>query len=211
MPQPFVAIKNPDTVGRYVVILDLEPEDSLAGRELTVDFTQVPNEPPRLHSRSSIFPDGQPHRDGYDFIIVNPRTLDYVQVNILAVESYESGQTHSSFSYRVICNNRVHRFPRQHRCPEVANAACAAAGCDILGCKVGSETYRTDRPIDDELELLFDLTSELEERLDEARIAFELEIRTRFPGQALFVRDGYTGSKIFKVDVMPLRRDPAGC
>ena len=51
----------------------------------------------------------------------------------------------------------------------------------------------------------------MEQRLDEARISFELEIRKRYPGQALFVRDGYTGSRVFRVDAMLILRDPEAC
>ena len=208
MPQPFVAIKNPYVITRNVVNLDVGPDANLAGRELVVDFVHIPNEPSGLHSGSSIFPGGQPHRGGYDFIIVNPRILDYVEVNILTVESYEPGETHSSFSYRVRCRGRVRKFPRQHQCPDVANTACAASACDVLGCRVGPSASRPATPIDDDVQMLFELESELEQRLDEARIDFELEIRRRYPGQALFVRDGYTGTRVFRVDPMLILRDP---
>ena len=211
MPQPFVVIKNPLVVIRNVVNLDAEPDANLAGLKLVVDFVRIPNEPPRLHSGSSIFPGGQPHRRGYDFIIVNPRTLDYVEVNVLTVESYEPGETHSSFSYRVRCSSQVGKYPRQHQCPDVVNAACAASGCDALGCRVGPEADRSRKPTDDDLKFLYDLERELEQRLDEARIGFELEIRKRYPGQALFVREGYTGSRVYRVDEMPLISDPTGC
>ena len=211
MPQPFVVIKNPHVVIRNVVNLDVEPDANLAGLELVVDFVRIPNEPPHLHSGSSIFPGGKPHRRGYDFIIVNPRTLDYVEVNILTVESYEPGETHSSFSYAVCCSGQVRKFPRPHRCPDVANAACAASGCDVLGCRVGPEAYRPAALTDDDLKFLYGLESELEQRLDEARIGFELEIRNRYPGQALFVREGYTGSRVYRVDEMPLITDSTGC
>ncbi|MCY4417883.1 MAG: hypothetical protein OXE87_16475 [Chloroflexi bacterium] len=211
MPQPFVVIKNPHVVIRNVVHLDVEPTSNLAGRELTVDFVRIPHEPSRIHSGSSIFPGGKPHRRGYDFIIINPRTLDYVEVNILTVESFEPGETHSSFSYRVQCSSQVREFPRQHQCPDVANPACAASPCDVLGCRVESEAYHSGALTDDGLQFLSELEDELEQRLDEARIGFELEIRKRYPGQALFVRDGYTGSRVFSVDVMPIRRDPGRC
>ncbi len=211
MPQPFVVIKNPHVVIRNVVNLDVDPEANLAGLELVVDFIRIPNEPPHLHSGSSIFPGGQPHRRGYDFIIINPRTLDYVEVNILTVESYEPGETHSSFSYAVRCSGQVRKFPRQHQCPDVTNAACAASGCDVLGCRVEPEAYRPAALTDDDLKFLYDLESELEQWLDEARIGFELEIRNRYPGQALFVREGYTGSRVYRVDEMPLIADSTGC
>ena len=211
MPNPFVVIKNPHVVIRNVVNLNVDPDATLAGGELVVDFVHIPNEPPGLHSGSSIFPGGQSHRRGYDFIIVNPRTLDYVEVNILAVESYEPGETHSSFSYRVRCSGQVRKFPSQHQCPEVSNPACAASGCDVLGCRVGPGASRSAMPIDDDVQMLFELESELEQRLDEARIGFELEIRKRYPGQALFVRDGYTGSRVFRVDAMLILRDPEAC
>ena len=211
MSQPFVVIKNPHVVIRNVVNLDVEPDANLAGLELVVDFVRIPNEPPHLYSGSSIFPGGQPHRRGYDFIIVNPRTLDYVEVNILTVESHEPGETHSSFSYRVRCGGEVRKFPRQHQCPDVANTACAASECDVLSCRVGPEANRRSAPTDDDLRFLFELDSELEQRLDEARIVFELEIRKRYPGQALFVREGYTGSRVYRVDEMPLIADPMGC
>lgn len=211
MSQPFVVIKNPRVVIRNVVNLDVESDANLAGLELVVDFVGVPNEPPHLHSGSSIFPGGQPHRRGYDFIIVNPRTLDYVEVGILTVESYEPGETHSSFSYRVRCSGQVRRFPRQHQCPDVTNAACVASECDVLGCRVGPEANRPAAPTEDDLKFLYDLESELEQWLDEARIGFELEIRKRYPGQALFVREGYTGSRVYRVDDMPLISNPMGC
>ena len=211
MSQPFVVIKNPHVVIRNVVNLDVEPDADLAGLELVVDFVRIPNEPAHLYSGSSIFPRGQPHRRGYDFIIVNPRTLDYVEVSILTVESYEPGESHSSFSYRVRCGGDVREFPRQHQCPDVANTACAASECDVLGCRVRPEADRSRNLTDDDLRFLFELDSELEQRLDEARIGFELEIRKRYPGQALFVREGYTGSRVYRVDEMPLIADPRGC
>lgn len=211
MSQPFVVIKNPSVVIRNVVNLDVEPDANLAGLELVVDFVRIPNEPPHLHSGSSIFPGGQPHRRGYDFIIVNPRTLDYVEVNILTVESFEPGETHSSFSYEVRCGGQVRKYPRQHRCPAVVNAACSASECDVLGCRAEPEADRSHKPTDDDLKFLYDLESELEQRLDETRIGFELEIRKRYPGQALFVREGYTGSRVYRVDELPLIADPTGC
>ena len=211
MSQPFVAKKRPYTVDRYVVGLDLPPDDNLANRELRVEFVNVPNEPAYLHPSARIFPNTEPNRDGYDFIIVNPRTLDYVEVNILATRSYEPGETRSSFAYTVRSGSEVGRYPRQHQCPDVPNAACVAAACDVLGCKVGPEVDRVARPTDEDLEFLYGLACELHRRLDETRINFEREIRERHPGQALFVRDGYTGSNVYRVDAMPLRRDPTGC
>ena len=211
MSTPFVAIKRPYTVARYVVNLDLQPDDDLANRELLVEFANVPNEATSLHHSAKIFPTAEPNRDGYDFIIVNPRTLDYVQVDILATASYEPRETHSSFAYTVRSRSEVGRYPRQHQCPDVPNAACIAADCDVLGCKVGTEVHRVVRPTDEDLEFLYGLASELHRRLDETRIDFEKEIRERHPGQALFVRDGYTGSDVYQVDAMPLRRDPTGC
>lgn len=211
MAQPFVVIKNPYVVSRYVVNLDLEPDANPAGRELIVDFVRIPNERPHLHSRSSVFPDGEPHRNGYDFIIVNPRTLEYVEAEIVAIVSYEAGETHSSFTYAVQCRNRVGRFPRQHQCPDIPNPACAAANCDVLGCKVGTEVDRTDDQTDEDLRFLYELAEELHRRLDETRIDFEAEIRKRYPGQALFVRDGFTGSHVYRVDMIPIMRDTAAC
>ena len=211
MSQPFVVIKNPSVVIRNVVNLNVEPDANLAGLELVVDFVRIPNEPPHLHSGSSIFPGGQPHRRGYDFIIVNPRTLDYVEVNILAIESYEPGETHSSFAYRVRCGDRISRFPPQHQCPEASNMACATADCDILGCKVGADVDLTACPTNDDLKFLYGLASELHRRLDQTRMDFEAEIRKRYPGQALFVRESYTGSRVYRVDEMPLISDPTGC
>ena len=211
MSQPFVAKKHPYTVGRYVVDLDLQPDDDLANRELHVEFVNVPNEAAYLHPRARIFPNAEPSLDGYDFIIVNPRTLDYVEVDILATTLYEPGETRSSFAYTVRSSSEAGRFPRQHQCPDVPNAACVAAACDVLGCKVGPEVDRVARPTDEDLEFLYGLACELHRRLDETRIDFEREIRERHPGQALFVRDGYTGSHVYRVDVMPLRRDPTGC
>ena len=83
--------------------------------------------------------------------------------------------------------------------------------CDALGCRVEPEAYRRAAPTDDDLQFLLELESELERRLDETRIDFELEIRKHYPGQALFVRDGYTGSRVYRVDDMPLIADPTGC
>ncbi len=211
MSQPFVVKKRPYTVDRYVVGLDLQPDDDLTNRELQVEFINVPNEPAYLHHSARVFPNTEPSRDGYDFIIVNPRTLDYVKVNILATTSYEPGETRSSFAYTVWSSSEVGRYPRQHQCPQVPNAACIAAACDVLGCKVGPEVDRVVRPTDEDLKFLYGLAHELHHRLDETRIDFEREIRERHPGQALFVRDGYTGSRVYRVDEMPLRRDPAGC
>ena len=211
MSQPFVVIKNPHVVIRNVVNLDVELDADLAGLELVVDFVRIPNEPPYLHSGSSIFPGGQPHRRDYDFIIVNPRTLNYVEANVLTVESYEPGETHSSFSYRVRCSGQVSKFPRQYQCPDVVNAACASSACDVLGCRVEPAADRSHKPTDEDLQFLFDMESELEQRLDETRIDFELEIRKRYPGQALFVREGYTGSRVYRVDDMLLIADPMGC
>ena len=93
-----------------------------------------------LHPTANIFPEGKPGYGGYDFILINPRTLDYVGVNVITTASYEFGETHSSFTYMVRCGNQVGLFPSQHQCPEVPNAACAAATCDVLGCKVDSRT-----------------------------------------------------------------------
>ena len=211
MSQPFVVKKRPYTVARYVVGLDLQPDDDLANRELRVEFVNVPNEAAYLHHSARIFPNTEPNRDGYDFIIVNPRTLDYVEVSILATTSYEPGATRSSFTYMVRSSSEVRRFPRQHQCPDVPNAACAAAACDVLGCKVGPDVDRVARPTDEDLEFLSGLACELHRRLDETRIDFEREIRERHPGQALFVRDSFTGSHVYRVDAMPLRRDPKGC
>ena len=211
MSQPFVAQKHPDTVARYVVSLGLQPDDDFTNRELQVEFVNVPNEPAYLHPRARIFLNAEPTLDGYDFIIINPRTLDYVEVDILATTSYEPGETRSSFAYTVRTRSEVGRFPRQHQCPDVPNAACAAAACDVLGCKVGPEVDRVTRPTDEDLEFLYGLACELHRRLDETRIDFEREIRERHPGQALFVREGYTGSHVHRVDAMPLRRDPTGC
>lgn len=211
MSQPFVVKKRPYTVDRYVVGLDLQPNDDLANRELRVEFVNVLNEASYLHPSARIFPSTEPNPDGYDFIIVNPRTLDYVEVNILATTSYERGETRSSFGYTVRSRSEIGRFPRQHQCPDVPNAACVAAACDVLGCKVGPEVDRGARTTDEDLEFLYGLSCELHRRLDEARIDFEREIRERHPGQALFVRDGFTGSHVHRVDAMPLRRDPAGC
>lgn len=211
MSQPFVVKKRPYTVARYVVGLDLQPDDDLANRELRVEFVNVPNEAAYLHRSARIFPTTEPNHDGYDFIIVNPRTLDYVEVNILATTSYEPGETRSSFAYTVRSSSEVGRFPRQHQCPDVPNAACVAATCDVLGCKVGPEVDRVARPTDQDLEFLYGLACELHRRLDDTRIDFEREIRERHPGQALFVREGFTGSNVYRVDAMPLRRDPSGC
>lgn len=211
MSMPFVAIKRPYTVARYVVDLDLLPDDDLANRELRVEFVNVPNEATSLHHSARIFPNAEPNDSGYDFIIVNPRTLDYVEVNILATTSYEPGETRSSFAYTVQSNSEVGRYPRQHQCPDVPNAAYIAAGCDVLGCKVGPEVDKAVRATDEDLKFLYGLGHELHHRLDETRIDFEREIRERHPGQALFVREGYTGSHVYRVDEMPLRRDPTGC
>lgn len=211
MSQPFVVKKRLYTVDRYVVSLDLQPDGDLADRELRVEFVNVPNEAAYLHPSARIFPNTEPNHNGYDFIIVNPRTLDYVEVNILAITSYEPGETRSSFAYTVRSNSVIGRFPRQHQCPDVPNAACVAAACDVLGCKVGPEVDRVARPTDDDLEFLSELTCELHRQLDETRINFEREIRERHPGQALFVREGFTGSHVYRVDAMPLRRDPTGC
>lgn len=211
MPQPFVAIKRPYTVARYVVSLNAEPNDNLANRELRVEFVNVPNEKASLHPSSRIFPSAETSSDGYDFIIVNPRTLDYVKVAIIKTVSYEPGETHSSFTYVVRSGSYTGRFPRQHQCPDVPNAACAAAACDVLGCKVDSELDRMACQADEDLEFLYRLASESHRRLDETRIDFEREIRERYPGQALFVRDGYIGSHVYRVDAMPLLRDPTGC
>ena len=211
MPLPFVVKKRPYTVDRYVVGLDLEPDDDLAHRELRVEFVNVLNEAAYLHSSARIFPSTEPNPDGYDFIIVNPRTLDYVEVDILATTSYERGETRSSFGYAVRTRSEIGRFPRQHQCPDVPNAACVAAACDVLGCKVGPEVDKAARPTNEDLEFLYGLDCELHRRLDEARIDFEREIRERHPGQALFVREGYTGSNVYRVDAMPLWRDPTGC
>lgn len=211
MSQLFVAKKRPYTVDRYVVGLDLQPDDGLANRELHVEFVNVPNEAAYLHPSARMFPNTEPSNHHYDFIVVNPRTLDYVEVNILATTSYERGGTRSSFGYTVRSRSEIGRFPRQHQCPDVPNAACVAAACDVLGCKVGPEVDRGVRTTNEDLEFLDGLSCELDRRLDEARIDFEREIRERHPGQALFVRDGFTGSHVHKVDAMPLRRDPAGC
>ena len=211
MSQPFVVKKRPYTVDRYVVALDLPPDDNLANRELRVEFVNVPNEAAYLHPSAKIFPNTEPNHDSYDFIIVNPRTLDYVEVNILATTSYEPGETRSSFAYTVRSSGEVGRYPRQHQCPDVPNAACVAAACDVLGCKVGPEVDRGARPTNEDLQFLYGLGCELHRRLDEARIDFEREIRERHPGQALFVREGFTGSHVHRVDAMPLRRDPMGC
>jgi len=207
----FVALKRPYTVARYVVNLDLQPDDGLASRELRVEFAIVPNEATSLHHSARIFPNAEPYRDGYDFIIVNPRTLDYVAVNILATTSYEPGETHSSFAYTVRSSSEIGRYPRQHQCPDVPNAACVAAGCDVLGCKVGPEVERGPRPSDGDLDFLYGLGCELHRRLDETLIDFEREIRERYPGQALFVRESFTGSHVYRVDTMPLQRDPMAC
>ena len=211
MSQAFVVKKHPCTVDRYVVVLDLQPDDELINRELQVEFINVPNEAPYLHHSAKIFPNTGPNHDGDDFIIVNPRTLDYVEVKILATTSYEPGDTRSSFAYTVRTSSETSRFPRQHQCPDVPNAACLAAVCDVLGCKVGPEVDRVARPTDEDLGFLDGLARELHRRLDETLIDFERDIRERHPGQALFVRDGFTGSHVYRVDAMPLRRDPTGC
>ena len=211
MSQPFVAQKHPYTIARYVVDLDLQPDDDLDNREFHVKFVNVPNEAAYLHPRARIFPNAEPSLDAYDFIIVNPRTLDYVEVNIMATTSYEPGETRSSFAYTVRSGSEIGRFPRQHQCPDVPNAACVAAACDVLGCKVGPEVDRGARPTNEDLQFLYGLGCELDRRLDEARIDFEREIRERHPGQALFVREGFTGSHVHRVDAMPLQRDPTAC
>ena len=57
MSQPFVVKKRPYTVDRYVVGLDLPPDDNLANRELRVEFVNVPNEPAYLHPQRQDIPE----------------------------------------------------------------------------------------------------------------------------------------------------------